>query len=70
MLDWPGTIAILCAGLALAALANWQSRLPFDRRLLKVVPWNGLQFLGVIIVVIMLAHVATLATGRHFGRAY
>ena len=70
MPDMGATIAALVVALALAGLANWQMRRPFDRRWLPVVPWLGIQFLAVAVALIMLAHLVSLATGRPFGRGY
>lgn len=64
------TVAALAFALALAALANWQMRRPFERRWLPVVPWLGVQFLAAAVALIMLAHLLSLLTGHPFGRAY
>lgn len=64
------TIAALAIAFCLAALANWQMRLPFERRWLPVVPWLGVQFLAVAVALVMLAHLISLLTGHPFGRNY
>ncbi|MGH6894215.1 MAG: hypothetical protein ACREEP_18365 [Dongiaceae bacterium] len=66
----PATIAALVIAFGLAALSNWQMRRPFERRWLPVVPWLGVQFLAVAVVLIMVAHLVSLLTGHPFGRDY
>ncbi len=70
MPELPATIASLLVALGFAALANWQMRRPFERRWLPVVPWLGVQFLAVAVLLIMLAHLVSLLTGHPFGRNY
>jgi hypothetical protein len=70
MPEMGATIATLVVALALAGLANWQMRRPFQRRWLPAVPWLGVQFLAVAVALIMLAHLVSLLTGRPFGRNY
>jgi hypothetical protein len=53
-----------------AALANWQMRRPFNRRWLPVVPWLGVQFVAVAVLLVMAAHLISLLTGHPFGRNY
>ena len=70
MPDFTTTAIALAVALALAGLANWQMRRPFDRRWLPVVPWLGVQFVAVTIAIVMLAHLISLLTGHNFGRNY
>jgi multisubunit Na+/H+ antiporter MnhE subunit len=64
------TVASLVAAFAIAALANWQMRRPFNRRWLPVVPWLGVQFVAVAVLLVMAAHLISLLTGHPFGRGY
>ena len=64
------TIASLAIAFGFAALANWQMRRPFDRRWLPVVPWLGVQFIAVLVLLVMAAHLISLLTGHPFGRGY
>ena len=64
------TIAALVIAFALAALANWQTRRPFTKRWLPVVPWLGVQFVAVAALLVMAAHLISLLTGHPFGRNY
>jgi predicted RND superfamily exporter protein len=70
MPELAATIAALVTAFGFAALANWQMRRPFERRWLPVVPWLGVQFLAVAVVLVMLAHLISLLTGHPFGRNY
>ena len=56
MVGGPGyivSISALLAALGVAILANIQMRLPYERRI-RGVPWLGLQFVAVVIVLIMM----------------
>lgn len=64
------TAVTLIVALAIAALANWQMRRPFERRWLPVLPWLGVQFLAATIAIIMLAHLMSLLTGKSWGHKY
>ena len=64
------TIAALAIAFGFAALANWQMRRPFERRWLPVVPWLGVQFVAVAVLLVMAAHLISLLTGHPFGRSY
>lgn len=70
MPDFTTTAIALVVALALAGLANWQMRRPFDRRWLPVVPWLAVQFVAVTVAIVMLAHLISLLTGHSFGRNY
>lgn len=64
------TIASLVVAFGFAALANWQMRRPFERRWLPLVPWLGVQFVAVAVLLVMVAHLISLLTGHPFGRSY
>lgn len=64
------TIASLVIAFGFAALANWQMRRPFERRWLPIVPWLGVQFVAVAVLLVMAAHLISLLTGHPFGRSY
>lgn len=64
------TAVTLAVALALAGLANWQMRRPFERRWLPVLPWLGVQFTAATVAIIMLAHLISLLTGNSFGHRY
>jgi hypothetical protein len=63
-------------GLLAAALATFGGALYAARRPPpppgepRMVPWTGIQFVSLVVVVLMLAHLVTLTTGTPFrGRA-
>jgi hypothetical protein len=64
---WTVTVTALVVGLLLGVLANWQLRRPIDLRW-PVVPWLGVQFLALALVLIFGAHLISLLTGHPFGR--
>lgn len=64
------TIVTLVIAFAIAAFANWQLRRPFDKRFLPVVPWLGVQFVAVTVLLVMAAHLMSLLTGKGWGRKY
>lgn len=69
-MEGPGletTLAVLAAGLVLGGLANWQLRRPVDLRW-PVVPWLGVQFVALALVLVFGAHLISLLTGHPFGR--
>ena len=69
-MEGPGleiTVAVLVAAVAIGGVANWQLRRPAHERLWPAMPWLGVQFLAALIVLVLAAHLVTLATGRHFG---
>jgi hypothetical protein len=57
------TLIILACGLALAGFANFMSRRPTEPGRPRLVPYTGLQFVGLLLVILMLAHLVTLLTG-------
>ena len=57
------TIAILAAGFAIFSGANYMSRRPTEPGEPKLVPWTALQFLGLLVIILMLAHLVTLLSG-------
>lgn len=68
--DLPTTLGVILAALAIGGFANWQLRRPFDRRVLPLVPWMGVQFLVAVVAVVMTAHLVSLVTGHDFQSRY
>ncbi|MEX0697334.1 MAG: hypothetical protein WEB85_05740 [Dongiaceae bacterium] len=64
------TLVVLALAAAVFALANWRSRRPRPPGEVSLVPWTGVQFLAAVAIVLMLAHLVTLATGRPFAGRY
>ena len=58
------TLAILLAAVALAGLANWLERRPRELGAPPpLIPWTAVQMAGVVVAILMLAHLVTLLTG-------
>ena len=68
--DLPTTLSICAAALAVGIFANWQLRRPFHQRVLQMVPWMGVQFLMLVVVIVMAAHLVSLVTGHDFQSRY
>lgn len=62
-MDMRLTLAWLAAAVLVAAFANWRARRPHELGQLPLVPWNGVQFLALLAIIMLLAHVVSLATG-------
>jgi hypothetical protein len=54
------TIIILCASAALLGFANYKSRQPNDIDKPWPVPWNGVQFAMILVVLLMINHLLSL----------
>ncbi len=65
-MDLPFTTTIFCIGLVLTIIANVLSRRPRQPDRIWVVPYNALQFIGILTMIVMGAHLVTLLTGRPF----
>ncbi|MAG97575.1 MAG: hypothetical protein QF797_13400 [Alphaproteobacteria bacterium] len=57
------TLIVLACGLALAGFANFMSRRPPPPGQVRLMPYTGLQFVGLLVVILMLAHLVSLLTG-------
>ncbi len=60
------TLIILAVGVVLTAFSNWKSRQEYLPGELPLLPYNGLQFVGMIIVFVTIAHLITIYTGKPF----
>ena len=61
------TVTAVVIGLVLGGLANWQLRRPIDLRW-PIVPWLGVQFIALAVLLVFGAHLISLLTGHPFGR--
>lgn len=68
--DLPTTLSICAIALAIGAFGNWQLRRPFHKRVLQMVPWMGVQFLALVVLIVMAAHLVSLVTGHEFKSRY
>ena len=56
----------MVGGLLLFGYSNWRSRQEYEPGNPPILPYNGLQFVGLLIVFMMAAHLITLWTGEPF----
>lgn len=62
-MGWTPTLLGLGIVLSLLVVAERRARRPFDPSAPDLVPWRGVILLCGVLVVVLLAHVVTLATG-------
>ncbi|MGI9436994.1 MAG: hypothetical protein ACR2Q4_19550 [Geminicoccaceae bacterium] len=58
------TIVILVAALVVVALANWRERQPRALGKMPLVSYPAMQMIGIVIAVLMVAHLVSLLTGQ------
>lgn len=58
------TLAVLGFGIALFVIANFKSRRPPPLGTVRMVPYTGLQFIALVIVIVTLGHLVSLLTGQ------
>ena len=64
------TTILLVMGVAVFAGANFMSRRPVEPGNPSLVPWTALQFVGLVVVILMLAHLVTLLSGTPLQGRY
>ena len=64
------TVVLLAMGIAVFAGANYMSRRPVEPGNPSLIPWTALQFIGLVVFILMLAHVVTLLTGTPLEGRY
>lgn len=57
------TLIVLAAAAVVFAAANYLGRRPRELGKLNYIPYTGLQFVALVVMIIMLAHLVTLWTG-------
>lgn len=60
----PWTVALLVAGLALAAFCRWYEARPRELGKVRMLPSTALMAVGVLAFVLAAAHLVTLLTGH------
>lgn len=65
-LDLTDTLILLAAGLLVIGVSAWQVRRPYEPGRLPWVPWTAILFLGLLVSIVMAAHLITLVTGEPF----
>ena len=64
------TLILLAVGVIAFGLANYRSRQPRAPGNPPLIPFGAIQFVALVVVVLMLAHLVTLLTGQPLtGRA-
>jgi hypothetical protein len=61
------TLALLTAGLALAAFCRWRESRPRELGDVPLIPTMPLLAVGILAVMVAVAHLVTLATGVPFA---
>ena len=60
------TLVAIAAGLALAVTCNLIDRRPSEPGKPRLIPYLGIQYLALLLVVLMLGHLVSLLTGKPF----
>ncbi len=60
------TVTLMVLGVVLAAWANWRERKGHTPGQVPLVPYTFWQFVGIIIFILMAAHLITLLSGKPF----
>ncbi|MGH1478252.1 MAG: hypothetical protein ACRBM6_05905 [Geminicoccales bacterium] len=58
------TLLLLAAALAVIGFANWRERQPREIDKTPLVSYPLIQMIGIVIVVLMVAHLVSLLTGQ------
>jgi hypothetical protein len=58
------TLAVLAAAVAVFLFATYQGRRPRELGELRWIPYGGVQFVAILIIVLALAHIISLLTGQ------
>ncbi len=60
------TVSLMVFSLVLTAWANWRERKGYTPGQVPLVPYAVWQFIGIIIFILMAAHLITLLSGKPF----
>jgi hypothetical protein len=58
------TLAILGGAFALFLFSTYKSRKPVEIGEVRLVPYTALQYVAIVVIVVMLAHVVSIWTGK------
>jgi len=61
------TLVLLTIAFCVTAVANILSRRPHRPGRIWTLPYNGIQFVGLVVILMMCAHLITLTTGKPFA---
>ena len=65
-MDLATTLWILAGAAAVTAAANLLSRRPYVPGSPPLIPYTAVQFVGLVVVLLMIIHLITLLTGKPF----
>jgi len=60
------TIGTLVISLAVLGFANLMGRRPTEPGAVRMVPYHAIQFIALVVLLLMLAHLISLVTGQPF----
>jgi hypothetical protein len=68
----PVTLSVMAAAALAFALSTWRARRPAEPGRPRLIPMGAIQFVSLLVVILMLAHLVSLLTGqpltsRNFG---
>lgn len=66
-MDLTVTITILVIALVITGAAIFFARRPPHPDRIWPIPYNAIQFIGILVIVLMLAHLVTLVSGKPFA---
>ena len=61
------TLTILIIAFIITVVANLMSRRPTTPGRIWYPPYHGIQFIGILVILMMCAHLITLLTGKPFA---
>jgi hypothetical protein len=57
------TLIILGAALVVFGIATYKARHPAEVGEVRLIPYTGIQYVAIVVIVLMLAHVVSIVTG-------
>lgn len=58
------TLIILAAAVVIGGFSIYKARQPYEPGKIRWIPYVGLQYVALLVIVLMLAHLVTLWTGK------
>jgi hypothetical protein len=58
------SLIVLCTAFVLLVLATWQTRRKREPGKLPIIPWVGVQYVAVVVIIIVGIHLIGLWTGQ------
>lgn len=60
------SLSALFVAVALVVFANYKARQPLEVGKIRWIPYQGIQFAGIVVICLVIAHLITLVTGEPF----